>query len=568
MRTQTYKWVVIFALAVAGLGCNQAGSGNNARLGFEEAPGPLLTVMEEEPNDTAAGARTLPAGMAGRGFIEGEDQDLWAFSAIGGSVIRVELFATRIRHLVMIVNGDAAQVDLLGQDGVTVLLQHESMSFDWGLLDFDIPRFHVPDTGVYYVRVRGADTIGSEAAYAVTVTPVALPPLQFEAEPQGVMGPNNMAAGAESIIPGTVLGWHDDLDVDMYAFEITEPSIVMAQTVAHRNGQFFGSPAYFDPVLELRHAGGSLIAEADEQFFSDAGLSYGITTPGTYVLAVDQAVGSAGNAEYFLDLHVRPTSDAVMEVDPNNTFETGTPIAYGDIGIGVTHTGDYFQFEGTAGDMVLMRVFSFFTTLEGSPDLATTTLFGPDADPIPVSHSSIVPFDNYRAILQTTGTHAIKLQPATASGTSYWFTLDRVRAAEYETEPNNTRALAGMLDANGRVAGRMDGAEIDYFRFTAQAGELVNFAVYASETGGIDAVPDFSGHGSTLEPTLQIWDTDGVPWSESLVTGRPVTAQAVTDPLPPGAVAFVAPETGTYFVSVLTNHPTSPATDYYILERR
>lgn len=68
-----------------------------------------------------------------------------------------------------------------------------------------------------------------------------------------------------------------------------------------------------------------------------------------------------------------------------------------------------------------------------------------------------------------------------------------------ETEPNNSAAQANDVNLGDQATGAINPAEdVDYFAFTADAGTVLNIDVDAQQVG------------SSLDPTLELFDRDGV----------------------------------------------------------
>jgi hypothetical protein len=112
---------------------------------------------------------------------------------------------------------------------------------------------------------------------------------------------------------------------------------------------------------------------------------------------------------------------------------------------------------------------------------------------------------------------------------------------------------ADTLDSNGCAAGVINApGESDVFSFTADAGEFVNFVIYASNSPtSSDGFWNFSGWGSDLYPKLLITDSDSTPLAFS--DSEPMNGiytESVVNGLATASVAFVATEAGTYFVTV------------------
>jgi hypothetical protein len=177
-----------------------------------------------------------------------------------------------------------------------------------------------------------------------------------------------------------------------------------------------------------------------------------------------------------------------------------------------------------------------------------------------------------RTILQANGTHYVRVT-GLAGATPYSIQLARFRNARRETEPNDTAATGDPFDANGRAAGVVDPAgDVDVYRFSAAANELVTLSVYADQAAapGSDGFRFLSGHGSTLHPSLTVLDPTSAPIALSTYTPALLctTTESVTDGLPVVTVTFVAPVAGTYALELRDEAGVGGPTATYVVERK
>jgi hypothetical protein len=122
-------------------------------------------------------------------------------------------------------------------------------------------------------------------------------------------------------------------------------------------------------------------------------------------------------------------------------------------------------------------------------------------------------------------------------------------ASQNPFEPDGTFGTATPI-ANGEVAVAYVGVttDIDYYSFSATAGQIANIRILAD------------GLGSTLNPVLTVFDTDGTTVLASPVFGHPNYVSGANDIDEIGfdlsgvnfdsAVSFTAPSTGTFYFSV------------------
>jgi len=133
---------------------------------------------------------------------------------------------------------------------------------------------------------------------------------------------------------------------------------------------------------------------------------------------------------------------------------------------------------------------------------------------------------------------------------SYALELTRFQSASFESEVNDTIAAANALTT--RIAGVIDPVgDADVYRFTLPAKHLVRIACYASSTPtGSDGDSEYSGHGSSCSPLLEILDAAGLVVATSTSAPMSVYTESVTDPLPTAAVSYVPNAAGTYYVRI------------------
>ncbi len=605
-RTPCAIYLGLLTVALALPACNGGGGGAGGGIGpvpeeFRRQPTvPTIDEAASDDNDqwNAADVRGLPEGGAGRGDLGTPgDVDFWAFDAVDGAVVSVELYAGQLDQALTsgadpVAWDTAPNLPLLivwDVDGTSILRLHVTddaapgVGWGAGLHDQDIPRFRVPADGTYFLSVSQQAPGEAGGSYAVAIKPVPIAGLQSEVEGMGVQGLNDNRNTAEPIVPGTLHAWHVDGENDFFKFAVAAPSIVRFETVGHRNGISRGDDAYFDPFLTLYDRdGATVLRSVDDAFFFDSALAYKLATPGTYFVDV-RDIASTGDGEYFLDYALTPLSGAVPEVEGNNTPATATAIGYGTIVTGSSAPADpdYYRFAGLAGDMVRVRVFDG-ENAELATQTVSVTLLDGAGDPLPAADGGTL--RTIRTIVQETGTFLIRVDPA-ADLTAYCLDLQLVAAAPYEVEPNDNGGnldvdRANGLDDRGRAAGVIDlASDVDFFSFQAQENELVTFAIFAARADlafHSDGHSSLSGHGSALQPVIAILDDTGAILAGTLFDPSPLSAdsvsgESITNGLATQSVSFVAPASGTFFVAVGqdASDPGAPSPEhYYAIERR
>ncbi len=535
-----------------------------------------LSLPESEPNDTSGTADAIPIGTPGTGSVAAVgDVDYWSFTAAAGAVVRIEVFALRLDQPAWNTAANNPDVALFATDGITALLT--DANFNGG--DQEFPFFRILTTGTYFVRVQRQTATLAGGAYSIRIT--SLPtPSYVELEPVGG-ATNDTSATAEAVAgtSGTIWGHRAAAaPPDFYSITVAGASILRLRMIAHLNG-LQGSSQYDSRVEIYATDGTTLISAYDDAIEFDAYGSYAFTTAGTYFLRVAAFGGLGSGGQYLLEWSLAATT--VTETEPNDTSATATAITYGAAVTGALGAADtdYFSFTASAGDQILLEVMdSTGGKMQGALDVVVADLLGSDGvtavlNDLTTSAGAIGgPLTNVfcrTAILQSSGTHYVRITPDLSPvATPYAFRITLVRNATAEVESNNTSATANAIPATApRVAGAISVAgDVDYYSFTASAGELVVFRCI-TEFPASTIAPPLDGHGSNLIGLLTVYGTSGttvITSANRSLIRRPQGLVVVDIGL---EVAFVAPVSGTYFISVADVGGVGGADRYYLLSR-
>jgi len=536
----------------------------------------VASVTETEPNNTAGTADAFSMGGAATGTLVQDDVDYWSFAATAGQVIRVEVLGVRSDYSTWDNNTNLPKVTVIGTNGTTYMDGHDylnagTVGWQWGAHDLDIPMLFIPSSGTYFIRLEpliGGTPAGNYALRVTDVTPGG--GLQTEAEP------NDDSTTATAITPGLIRGHRVDENDDFYSFVITEPTLAYFEMTAYRNGVFASAGGgadddYYDPRIELLDTDGTtVLATNDDVFFYDSALYFHFANSGTYFLRVfETTFGTDGDADYFLTFTTTPVG-VLTEVEGNDDAANATPIAYGDV-ITADMAGDpdFYSFSGNAGDMA--RIFWFeFGASQTANDFVDITFMQDDFTFIQraISYTGVASMACVRAILPFTGTFYIRVTAAGGS-TPYTFQLVLFKDATFEVEGNDDPTLANAIPVSGRVAGTIGSAtEVDYFSFTAEAGEVVTFSIYAAAGSQSNGFYNHSGYGSFLIPDLQVADSTGAPLLNTFYSGVNVSGESVTNGLATSEITFEAPSAGTYLIRVTANDGAGGPEYLYLLEKR
>lgn len=114
---------------------------------------------------------------------------------------------------------------------------------------------------------------------------------------------------------------------DLFRFDGAAGDAIAAEVRASRDGSFL------DPMLTLYDAAGTVLAFNDDTFGLDSRIERILPASGTYFLEVEDFSGEGGDGFFYtliLEGGGEPLADVGTEVEPNDTFATASPMAYGD----------------------------------------------------------------------------------------------------------------------------------------------------------------------------------------------------------------------------------------------
>jgi hypothetical protein len=511
-----------------------------------------VPLQESEPNDTFATATATQLGRSVRGSLETIGDDDWfKLDLTAGDIVAIEVFAQRLDQAGWTAFGNAARVELYAPDGTTRLLEQGPDVFGWaGSQDTDVVAFRVPSGGTHYLLVEPVVPAAPGGDYLVSIRRSEVGAgLRLEQEAVGTSGANDSDATAEALVPGTLLGWHENGDVDWFRFTITEPSLVEMTIVAHRNGLVAGASEPYDAELFLYDAGLNVLVDADDAYYLDGAIEYLFQSPGTYYLAVSQCC-PGGDAPYYLTYERTPLGglDTLAESEPNDSRAGAQGLQFGQILTGSLDVGseDFYAVTCNAGDRIAVKVFG----TEGLQDASFEVVVEiQDALGAPLVAATGSELYIHRTMLRTTGTYFVRVSQPSGSGTSTYGLLATQVGSGYESEANGSIALARAVDAKGRGAGVIGTiSDADYWSFQATAGVPVLIdclADGAPSTNGFEQHNDF---GSDMSPILVVRSSGGTVLT--LADCDLGVLNGVIDGLPTATLVFEPPATGTYYLEV------------------
>ncbi len=306
-------------------------------------------------------------------------------------------------------------------------------------------------------------------------------------------------------LPATLCGVIEKAeDIDCFKFKVEKPGRFTFHMRSGRlEDRIHDLQTHCDPILTLKNASGTVVAEVDNYFFADPLLTYDFQRPGEYLLEV-RDVRYQGNAYWVYSVEI---SDCpfVTNVHPL-TVNPGTTQRLELIGYGLP--------EGAAVDWPVpgdMPEGLHWVSLDKALSEASSD-WGPLANPVPVAVSSL------------------RTQP---------------EIAEAHNEPALAVPVEYPVIINGQIA---KPGEVDLYSFEAKAGEFLNFEVTARR------------HQSTIDPILTITSLEEKTLTENddLRLGRQQLADSQI-------AHWKVPKDGQYFISIRDLHLRGNAGGVYSL---
>ena len=517
-----------------------------------------LTVqgLPDDTDDTLSEATALPPlstttpAIANAAISPDIDVDLFSFAASAGQAIDFDIDTATNGA-----GGLGSYLRLFNAQGQQLAFNDDAAAPGENTVGFDAYlRFTFAATGTYYVGVSnnhntqynpntgtgdtagGTDSIG---AYTLNVQLVGTAP----ADPDDTLLEAS-SLGAASTTPASVMGnISPDTDVDLYAITVTAGQTVDFDIDTTQNG-----PGGLGSFLRLFNAQGQQLAANDDAIAPgesvlgfDAYLRFTFAAAGTYYIGVsnnnnaqydpvtgngDVAGGANSTGTYQLTVQALPvdTDDSLAEATPLGAVST-TPLVEAasitpDIDV------DLYAFTVTAGQVV---DFDIDTAQNGPGGLGSyLRLFNAQGQQLAFNNDAAAPgetnvgFDAYlRFTFTTGGTYYIgvsnninnQYDPVSGNGDtagglnsigSYQLTVQMIAAPP--SDPDDTLGEAPSLGAisttpitrNDSVSVDTD---VDLFRFTASAGQTVDFDIDTAlnGAGGLNSLLTlFDAQGSRL----------------------------------------------------------------------
>jgi len=304
-------------------------------------------------------------------------------------------------------------------------------------------------------------------------------------------------------------------DEDYYKIATTGEAWLEIEVLARRNN------SELDSELVLLDGRGQTIAQSDDALGKDSYLRLILPEAGNYYIVVSEYDNDEGGSNYYYDLILKE-----LPVDNNNTASTADPISYGDVVDGVisiTGDQDIYRFEGKAGDLIDV----YAAKPEGSELDSYIALHGSDLQELAENDDFFGQASYLRYRLQADGVFYIQVTEYgnDEGGDSHEYQL---HLSYVEPDNNDSIATATPIEVDQTISAVIDYLDdLDYFTFTASAGDTVH------------ALVDTSKVDSALDSYLTLLDKDG----RELASNDDHQGQDA-------GIEFQIPEDGIYYLRV------------------
>jgi hypothetical protein len=308
-------------------------------------------------------------------------------------------------------------------------------------------------------------------------------------------------------------------DADLYALRAEAGQTVRADVLARgfRAGSQPGSQ--LSALLQILGSDGTTVLAQDQSLgdFDDPTAMAQITTAGVYFISVRHLAAGEGGPGYLYVLSV--------EVDPNDTFETATPITppvMPSIDALIVPPGDldFYRFDGRAGQVLTVDIDSAVFNPVQPPAKVVLTLFDPARALLAQdAYTATDPEDPLLQVpLPADGVYTIQVRElrgfAGTTNTFYQMSVDLGPAAQNGDFGNGSpigtpRAVSGKVGPPG---------DVDHYRFRLDAAGTLRADLDARE-----------GLASLLQGTLAAYGAGGI-----LAQNGSVPDPALSLPLQPG----------------------------------
>jgi len=427
-------------------------------------------LYADDHGDDPEYATLINANTAMDGVIgHWADEDWFSFDVDSG------------KHMTFALGGNMndRQMTLFATDGITILNDFRGKSFT----------FTFPESGRYFIRIRGFYSDGYGSAYTLTAykddhgnNAESATPVELNIPVNGLIQPEG--------------------DQDWFAFNVQGGETIRVATI--------GEDSTFNASLTLFNTDGLTRLQEKVSYDSRVGIAFTASESGQYFVQVEDYDARSGN-DYFYILEITPYKD-----DHGNAPENSTPINFGtpvEGIIGVSEDGDWFSFDADSEKYIIITV-----TGEGSAIRSALTLTDGiktlDSDSSRDSNISLI------FIPPVSGRYYAQVRDSLSGrgGDDFFYTLELTsHEDDHGDDPEHATPIDLNTPTNGIIA-----RDVDCFSFEAVSGDLIT----------IDVSSDIS------MPLLALIGTDG----ETRISGEGRWFSKAID--------YQILEDGTYYVDV------------------
>ena len=290
-----------------------------------------------EPNDSFETATLIEEGEIEATIDPAGDLDYFKFNGIAGLLITIDIDARTLAPPSLL-----DSVICLYDESETELVCNDD---DDDSSDSLILNFPLPTDGIYYIKVEDYDGFGGANYFYV---------LKLSSGLEDQYEPNDDFETATPINLGDVISATIAPMGDLDYFQFNGiPGWVITIDIDART---LDPPSLLDSMICLYDASEvELVCNNDYDGSDSLILDFILPTGGIYYIKVEDYNG-AGGLGYFYDLKLSVVTDIY---EPNDDFETATPINLGDMIFAVINPVgdlDYFQFNGFAGQPITIDI--------------------------------------------------------------------------------------------------------------------------------------------------------------------------------------------------------------------
>ena len=318
--------------------------------------------------------------------------------------------------------------------------------------------------------------------FAAAIAAVVLLASTAVADLRKEVEPNDTAGTADPVASPASIGGRIDApgDVDRYAVRLEAGQTVKADVLARGFRADNNPGSSLNGIVEVIDLDETTVLASDQSAgeYDDPFVSWTAAETGRYLVGVRDADGGGGpDHRYVLSI----------EIDPNGTLETATPIAPPvlptiDALIYPATDQDYYRFDGRAAQVVTVDVDGAVFNPANPAAKIVVTLFDPEGTPIAEASYTDASADPYlEATLPTDGSYGLRVRELRSyigtTNTFYQMTVTLGPAAG-----NDTYGFGTPVEIPGSASGTVSPeTDLDHVRFDLAGGATVHADVDAAD---------------------------------------------------------------------------------------